>query len=342
MGLKPIVVLNKADRPDSASCIESGETESQLLDLFDALGASEDQMDYETIYASARNGWATEDLDLALSLSNNLNEKPTEEIGMDNLLDCILQSIPEPKVEVFDSDIAMANEVMPGEAFENDKFSMAAVTVGYDSYLGRTTTGRVHSGSISLGDDLVFLKATRNEEYSDSEGQGIPSESSTVSGIFINKGISRTPLDPGTAYAGDIVTISGVPDEIAVGDTLTKVSHPVEKPLKTLPVAPPILAMEFGANDGPLKGKEGTKVTPSKVRNRLIAETDNNVTLSVEQSKNSDKTMVYARGELQLGILIEQMRREGYELIISPPKIVTKFAEDGKTVLEPFEEVTGV
>ena len=330
LGLTPIVVINKVDREDGLTRLESGETESELLDLFDELGATDEQMDYTTLYGSARNGWITKDQDVAFSLATERNQSSSDDVGMNVLLDHILENISEPIVQSYTKE-----GTKPGEAFGSDKFSLAAVTVGYDAYLGRTCTGRVQSGSISMGDDLVFLKAARD----DTIGSVTASETTTVSGIFVNRGISRTPLGS-TAYAGDIVTISGVPDSIAVGDTLTNPSNPVASPLKTLPVAPPILAMEFGANDGPLGGLEGTEVTPSKIRSRLIAETDNNVTLAVEKSKESDKTTVFARGELQLGILIEQMRREGYEVIISPPKIVTKMAPDGKTILEPFEEVT--
>lgn len=148
-------------------------------------------------------------------------------------------------------------------------------------------------------------------------------------------------MESGVAYAGDVVTLAGVPDTIGVGDTLTGLSNPIMKPLATPPLAPPTLSMEFGANNGPLAGQEGQEVTPSKIRSRLISETDNNVTLTVKKSESDgERTTVFARGELQLGILIEQIRREGFELVITPPKIVTKFAEDGTTLLEPFEDVT--
>eukprot|EP00980_Cylindrotheca_fusiformis_P015143 scaffold4183_cov137-Cylindrotheca_fusiformis.AAC.6 len=338
LGKNPIVVINKADRADGLTRIESGETESELLDLFDNLGATDEQMEYTTLYASARNGWVTDDQVVGFGIANGSYDMPGEQFGMHLLLDHILDHIVEPSVESFDDDIN-GETAIPGESFAHDKFSLAAVTVGYDSYLGRTCTGRITSGSISLGDEVIVLKAASNTSSKGTDPKELP-ETSTISGIFVNRGISRTPLEPPVAYAGDILTLAGVPDSIAVGDTLTKSSDPVDEPLESLPLSPPILAMEFGANDGPLSGSEGSEVTPTKIRNRLIAETDNNVTLTVEKSKNSDKTTVFARGELQLGILIEQMRREGYELVISPPKVMTKIAEDEKTLLEPFEEVT--
>lgn len=160
-----------------------------------------------------------------------------------------------------------------------------------------------------------------------------------ISGVFVYEGVTRTPLESGVADKGDIVTLTGVPDGIKVGDTVTLESNPVKEPIMTPPLAPPTLSMDFGANDGPLAGKEGTIVQASRIRARLQSEVDNNVTLSIGASEEStDKSIVFARGELQLGILIEQMRREGYEMTISPPKIVFSEDEQGN-VMEPFEEV---
>lgn len=202
------------------------------------------------------------------------------------------------------------------------------------------------SGAVDVNDELCILR--RREDDENDAGNVSPSpapkdEMNTLNGIFVNRGISRVPLEEGKAYAGDIVTLTGVPDSIRVGDTLTGSTEEtaVSKPLETPPLVPPTLSMEFGANDSPQAGSEGTEVTPTKLRSRLTAETDNNVTLTVETSKSdSDKTTVYARGELQLGILIEQMRREGFEMVISPPRIVTKVDPNNKIMLEPFEEVT--
>ena len=167
-------------------------------------------------------------------------------------------------------------------------------------------------------------------------------DESKVSGLFVFKGIDRVPLAGGTAQAGDIVTIAGVPHCMQVGDTLTSVDHPVDVPLDTPPLAPPTLSMDFSANNGALAGREGTKVASSQVRDRLVAETDNNVTLRVASLEGSggDTTIVQARGELQLGILVEQMRREGFEMILAPPKILNQTCPDTGNILEPFEEVT--
>jgi GTP-binding protein len=395
-GLKPIVVLNKVDRPDALARIHSGETESQLLDLFDALGATDDQMNYPTLYASAREGWITADPAIATKLAAaNQNKSISkqdllgsvgEDVSMKVLLNSILEVIPEPAVWSYDKTLLQAKEEdeasnsngsgptltgYPGEAFAKDKFSLAAVTVGYDPYLGRTCMGRIYSGSIGLQDELIVVKravTTDDDDNDDNNNESVEegknskkkttassssSPSTSLAGMFVNRGISRTPFEDHNnssssssssavrAYAGDIVTLAGVPDSIAVGDTVTGASHPVPYPIETPPLAPPTLSMEFGANTGPLAGKEGTVVTSSKVRDRLTQETDNNVTIHVERSMaDSDRSMVFARGELQLGILIEQMRREGFELIISPPKILTKTCPDTGVTLEPYEDVT--
>jgi GTP-binding protein len=330
LGLKPVVVLNKVDRADALSKVESGETESQVLDLFDALGASDEQMEYLTLYASARNGWVTEDVDVAMKLATDENASK-DNVKMNVLLDAILEHIPEPAVHAHDD--VPSNESNDAAAYQHDKFSLAATTVGYDTYLGRTCTGRIYSGTISLNDNIAVMKRDATE-LPDTLPTG------TVTGLFVNRGISRTPLEPAVASAGDIVTLAGVPDSIAVGDTVTGAANPVPTPVETPPLAPPTLSMDFGANTGPFVGQEGTIVTSSRIRERLMSETDNNVTISVVKSEtDSEKTIVYGRGELQLGILVEQMRREGYEFIISPPRIVTKTCPDTGKKMEPFEEV---
>jgi GTP-binding protein len=329
LGRKPVVVLNKCDRADALAKIESGETESKLRALFDSLGFGDQT--YESLYTSAREGWVTPDPFEALELGENSAIKEDRH-KMESLLDCIMEQIPEPAVRSY-AQIADPDTAKEGTDFAGDKFSLAAVTVGYDQYLGRTCTGRIVSGSITMGDDVTFIR--RNKE----ESRGAAA-SGTVAGIFVYEGISRTPYE-GTAYAGDIVTVAGVPDSMAVGDTLTGLKSPVEDPLETPPLVPATLSMDFAANNGPLAGLEGTIIASSKIRDRLYAETDNNVTLTIEKSAtDTEKTVVFARGELQLGILVEQMRREGFELIIAPPRILTKTCPDTGKVLEPYEEVT--
>lgn len=327
-GLLPIVLLNKADRSDAQSKLESGETESQLLDLFDNLGATDEQMDYVTLYASAREGWVTEDPDVALQLA--AGEK-VEGVSMDLLLNAILENIPKPIVHAYDKNTDKGeDDASDGDAFMNDKFSMAATTVGFDQYQGRTCTGRIYSGSIATGDSIVVLKRGEVDAMS---------APTALASVCANRGIQRVPLDPQVATAGDIVTLVGVPDSIAVGDTVTGKDNPVPSPIETPPLAPPTLCMDFGSNNGPLAGMEGTIVTSSRIRSRLIGETDNNVTINVTLCEtDSEKTTVFGRGELQLGILIEQMRREGYEMIVSPPNVLTK--EVDGIQMEPFEEVT--
>jgi GTP-binding protein len=328
LGLKPLVVLNKCDRPDAIASVDSGETESRLIDLFTVLGANDDQMNYRTLYASAREGWITEDPLEALEIAEKGYDGDSK-YSMHVLLNAIMEEIPEPAVRSFLMPETDQEESMSGETFAGDQFSLAATTVGFDQYLGRTCTGRIFSGSLTMNDSVIVRKPDANV------GDGA---SSLVSGVFVYEGISRVPL-VGTAYAGDIVTVAGVPDSIAVGDTLTCSKNPVLHAIDTPPLAPPTLAMDFGANDGILAGSEGTKIASSQIRDRLISETDNNVTLKAEICEtDSDKTTVYARGELQLGILVETMRREGFEMVISPPRILTRTV-DGK-VFEPYEEVT--
>jgi len=327
-GLTPLVLINKVDRPDGQTRIESGETENQISELFKSLGATIEQMNYLTLYASAREGWVTEDPFVALSLATG--DEVEEDTGMTNLLDAILEHMPEPEVFVYDNTNVKEKESNDLSVFDDDKFSLAATTVGFDQYLGRTCTGRIYSGKISKNGSITVLK--RGDS-------GIKTPSKELADVCVNRGISRVSLVPATASAGDIVTLVGVPDDIAVGDTVTGEENPVPEPVETPPLAPPTLCMDFGTNDGPFAGTEGTIVTSSRIRARLMAETDNNVTISVQKCEtDNEKSTVYGRGELQLGILIEQMRREGFEFIISPPKILTKMVDGVK--MEPFEEVT--
>lgn len=342
--LQPLVVFNKCDRSDAIANIDSGVSEKKLLQLFEALGASDEQMNHKTLYASAREGWITDDPLQALELAAEGykgGSSRDKQYSMRVLLDTIMQEIPEPAVRSYRDIDSTGDETQSGETFDNDHFSLAAVTVGYDQYLGRTCTGRIFSGSLRVNDSIMILpRDSSTLDGSKADNNAAAGPTSTVTGIFVYEGISRTPLEDEAAYAGDIITVTGLPDSICVGDTITGSKNPVPEPIWTPPLAPPTLAMDFGANNGPLAGKEGTKIASSQIRDRLIAETDNNVTLKVQKSESdNEKTTVYARGELQLGILIETMRREGFEMVISPPRVLTKECPDTGKTLEPYEEV---
>lgn len=368
LGLVPIVVLNKADRAESLGRLESGRTELELMDLFGALGATDGQMEYRTLYGSARGGWITEDVDVALDVAQNGllgGGGDRKAPGMRGLLDAILDTIPAPSVHWYgadDDDDDVDDVSGPGGEeggrmkgagdFDDQPFSMTATTVGYDPYLGRTCTGRVYSGRATTGDAITLLHrrvAATGDDADDSSSasdaaaamiNSAAGPSSQVTGVFANRGVSRAPLDPPFAIAGDIVTLAGVPDSTRVGDTLTSSDRKVPVPVDTPPLAPPTLSCLFGANNGPLSGKEGTLVSSSHVRARLERETDNNVTLAVEKCESdAEKTVVFGRGELQIGILVEQMRREGYEMIITPPQILTTVCPKTGMKLEPYEEV---
>jgi GTP-binding protein len=338
LGLKPIVVLNKADRLESLGRLEAGETELELMDLFEALGADENQMEYRTLYGSARGGWITEDVDIALKIAHDGGvDIDGLSSNMRGLLNAILEDIPSPSVHWYGQHAGDEKDVSD---FADQPFSMTATTVGMDPYLGRTCTGRIYSGQIKMGEAVTLLKRKNGGSDTEAANNSSNGPSSSVTGLFANRGVSRVPLDPAVAHAGDIVTLAGIPESMKVGDTLTSTDNQVPNAIDTPPLAPPTLSCLFGANNGPLAGKEGTIVASSRVRARLINETDNNVTLTVSLCESdAEKTVVFGRGELQIGILVEQMRREGYEMIITPPQIITSTCPTTGNKLEPFEEV---
>ncbi|CAM9765763.1 unnamed protein product, partial [Chrysoparadoxa australica] len=305
-GLKPIVVINKVDRPSARL---NGEVENELFDLFVSLGASDDQLEYPTLYASAKVGWVTECPEEALVFAER-----GETLKMASLLDTIVSYIPPP----FD-----------GSALDMP-FALAVNNIGTDPYLGTLTTGKIEGGTVGVGQAVKVLSRDGN----------CSGESHKVAQIFVSRGMEKVPLE-GFAGAGlcDIVTLAGPPGW--VGDTITDFEEGLDTPLVTPPLAPPTLAMTFAANDGPLCGHDGgTSLTASAIKRRLLKETENNVTISVTKCPtDSEKLDVHGRGELQLGILIENMRREGFEFCVSPPRIVYQRDERGQK-LEPVEEVT--
>jgi GTP-binding protein len=287
IGLKPIVCVNKVDKPDA----RASEVVNEVFDLFAALDATDDQLDFPIIYGSAKQGWMSDAPD-----------KPTD--NMAALFDLVLKHVEPPKVGA-------------------GSFRMLGTLLEANPYLGRIVTGRVFSGSIKTNAAVKVL---------DREGDQV--ETGRVSRILAFRGIERQPIDEATA--GDIVAIAGL-EKFNVADTLC--SPEEVEPLHAQPIDPPTLSMTFSVNDSPLAGTEGDKVTSRVIRDRLMKEAEGNVALRVEAAPNSDAYIVSGRGELQLAILIETMRREGFELGVSRPKVLVRKDEDSGEVLEPIEEV---
>ena len=287
IGLKPIVCINKVDRPDQRIT----EVVNEVFDLFAALDATDEQLDFPILYGSAKQGW------MALK-----PEGPSDE-GMAPLFDLVLEHVPEPKIE-------------------EGSFRLLGTLLEANPYLGRVVTGRVFAGSVKPNQAVKVLDRT-----------GKVVEQGRVSKILAFRGIERQPIDE--AEEGDIVAIAGL-EKFNVADTLCALD--VTVPLQAQPIDPPTLSMTFMVNDSPLAGTEGDKLTSRVIRDRLFKEAEGNVALKVEPAPNSDAYIVSGRGELQLGILIETMRREGFELGISRPRVVFQKDEDGN-ILEPIEDV---
>jgi GTP-binding protein len=287
MGLKPIVVINKVDRADARAT----QVVNEVFDLFAALDASDEQLDFPILYGSAKEGW------MATS-----QDGPKD--SMAPLFDLVLRHVQPPHVE-------------PGP------FRMLGTILEANSYLGRIVTGRITSGTV---------KANQNVKVLDREGKLI--EQGRVTKLLAFRGLERTGVEE--AEAGDIVAVAGLPNA-TVSNTICALE--VETPLPAQPIDPPTLAMVFRVNDSPLAGTEGDKVTGRMIRDRLLREAEGNVALRVRESDEKDSMEVAGRGELQLGILIETMRREGFELSVSRPKVLLREDEKTGEVLEPIEEV---
>jgi GTP-binding protein len=288
VGLKPIVVINKVDRPDA----RPEQVASEVFDLFAVLDASEEQLDFPVLYGSAKQGWMA------------ASPEGPKDLGMAPLCDLIIRHIAQPTVE-------------------EGPFRMLGTILEANPYLGRLVTGRITSGSI---------KPNQMAKVLDRHGKLI--ETGRISKVLAFRGLERRPIDE--AVAGDIVAIAGLP-EANVAHTIC--APEVETALPAQPIDPPTLAMTFRVNDSPLAGTEGDKVTGRMIRDRLFREAEGNVALRVSESTERDSVEVAGRGELQLGILIETMRREGYELSVSRPKVL--FERDAATgnLREPIEEV---
>ncbi len=288
LGLKPIVVLNKVDKPDA----EPDRAHNEVFDLFAALDATDEQLDFPTMYASGRAGWA----DMGLN-------GPRKDLSA--LFDLIVAHVPAP------AQVARRDE----------PFSMLATTLGSDPFIGRILTGRVESGTLKAGDTIKALSRT-NERI----------EQFRVSKILAFRGLSQQPID--LAEAGDIVTIAGM-SKATVADTLC--APEVDTALPAQPIDPPTISVTFGINDSPLAGRDGSKVQSRVIRERLMKEAEQNVAIKVEDTPGGESFVVSGRGELQMGVLIENMRREGFELSISRPRVILR--DEGGERLEPIEEV---
>jgi GTP-binding protein len=287
-GIRPIVVVNKVDRQDA----RPDEVHNEVFDLFDALGADDDQLDFPTLFASGRNGWADDSL-----------EGPRKDLSP--LFDLVLKHVPPPTVK---PDLP---------------FAMVASILEYDNFLGRVLTGRVEQGTARLNMPVKVLR-----------GDGTLVETGRLTKLLTFRGLERVPADE--VAAGDIVAVAGL-SEGTIPDTIGATE--LTAPLPAIPVDPPTLAMTFRVNDSPLAGREGKKVTSRQIRERLFRESEGNVAIRITDSNETDAFEVAGRGELQLGVLIEQMRREGFELSIGRPRVLTRRHETTGEREEPMEEV---
>jgi len=288
LGLRPIVVINKSDKPDA----RAEEVVDEVFDLFVSLDASEEQLNFPVIYASAKEGWAVTEL------------KDPHRDDLEPLFETIVDYTPSPN---FDKDAP---------------FSLLVTMLDSAPYLGRILTGRLQSGVVKINAPLKVL---------DLEGNTI--ETGRLVKLLAYRGLSREPIE--MAEAGDIIAIAGLKDA-TVAHTICDPA--VVTPLVAQPIDPPTLSMTFSINTSPLSGQDGKKVTSSLIRERLMKEAESNVSIQVTSILDNDALEVSGRGELQLGILIENMRREGFELSVSRPRVVYKTAENNQR-LEPIEEV---
>ncbi len=287
-GLKPIVVINKIDRQDA----RSDEVHNEIFDLFASLDATDEQLDFPTLFASGRQGWAVVSLD-------------DERKDLSPMFDLVMSHVTPP---TFDYEAP---------------FAMNASILDYDNFLGRVLTGRIEQGRAKINMPLKVLRE-----------DGTVVETGRLTKLMSFRGLERVPVDE--AVAGDIIAIAGL-SESTIPHTIC--SPEVTTPLPSIPVDPPTLAMTFRVNDGPLGGREGKKVTSRQIRDRLLRETEGNVAIKVTESNEADAFEVAGRGELQLGVLIETMRREGFELTIGRPRVITQVNPETGDREEPMEDV---
>ncbi len=288
LGMRPIVLVNKIDRSDA----RPDEVHTEIFDMFSALGADDDQLDFPTLFAVGRDGWAVRDME------------KDERKDLSPLFDLVLAHVPAPNRDV--------------EA----PFSMLATTLESDPYLGRILTGRIQTGIAKMNMPLKVLSR-----------DGKVLEQGRATKLLSFRGLERVPVE--SAEAGDIIALAGM-TTANVADTFC--APEVEIPLKARPIDPPTLAMTFSVNDSPFAGQDGDKLTTRVIGARLMREAEGNVAIKVSESDDKDAYEVAGRGELQLGVLIENLRREGFELSISRPRVLFQTDENGKR-LEPIEEV---
>ncbi|MBU2084497.1 MAG: translational GTPase TypA [Alphaproteobacteria bacterium] len=286
VGLRPIVAVNKIDKPER----RPDEVINEVFDLFANLDATDEQLDFPILYGSAKQGWM-----------NTEYENPTTD--MDALFQMVVDHVPTPKVE-------------------EGPFRLLATTISSDPFLGRILTGRISSGTIKPNQSIKVLAR-----------DGSLVEQGRVSKVLAFRGLERVPVDEG--MAGDIVSLAGM-TKANVADTFCDPS--VNTPIEAQPIDPPTISMTFRVNDSPYAGTEGTKVTSRIIWDRLVKEAEGNVALKVERATDAEAFTVSGRGELQLAVLIETMRREGFELGVSRPQVVMQEGENGEK-LEPIEEV---
>ena len=289
LGLRPIVVLNKVDRPDA----EPNRALDDVFDLFANLGADDDQLEFPHLYASGRAGWADADLN-----------GPRRDLSA--LFNLVVNHVPKPRQL----------------AHQDEPFAMLATTLGADQFIGRILTGRVESGRLRTGATVQALSRI---------GQKI--EQFRVTKIMAFRGLTQQPIDE--AIAGDIATLAGM-SKATVSDTIAALA--VTEPLPAQAIDPPTISVTFSINDSPLAGRDGKKVQSRVIRERLLREAVSNAAIHVIDTASGDAFEVAGRGELQMGVLIETMRREGFELSVSRPQVL--FREQNGQRLEPIEEVT--
>jgi len=286
-GLKPIVIINKIDRKDA----RPKEVVDEVFDLFVALDATDEQLDFPILYASGRDGWSVKEL-----------SQPKE--NLHSLLDLMLQHVPSPKVEI------------------DKPFAMLSTLLYADSFLGRCLVGRVGQGTARINQNVKAINL---------DGKKV--DAGRLTKLLRFEGTKKIPVEE--VVAGDIVIIAGL-TKATVADTICDLS--VEKPLPSTPIDPPTMSISISVNSSPLAGKDGTKLTSTKIRERLLVEDENNVGITFSENENKDYFEISGRGELQLGVLVETMRREGFELTVSRPRVIFKTDANGNKT-EPIEEV---